>query len=58
VCDLKNLKNEEATTHGSQRHRKKKSFLPLIILEVQEIFDPSTYIGTFIPYYTCPHHLY
>jgi hypothetical protein len=28
VCDLENLKNEEAMTHfGSQRHSKKKSLL-------------------------------
>jgi hypothetical protein len=30
VCDLENLKNEEAMTRvGSQRHRKKKPFNPL-----------------------------
>jgi len=30
VCDLENLKNEEAMTHvGSQRHRKKKTIVSL-----------------------------
>jgi len=35
VCDLENIKNEEATTRvGSQRHRKKKKYIYIYILYI------------------------
>ena len=36
VCDLENLKNEEAMTHiGSQRHSKKKKYIYMSCLDEQ-----------------------
>jgi len=39
VCDLENLRNEEATTRvGSQRHKKKHTTQLIVIIRINAIF--------------------
>jgi len=46
VCDLENLKNEEAVTRtGSQRHRKKKDMFYTLL----STFYGSNHLSVFLP---------